>query len=733
MMIIVVSITGLALIIAQRNVAGNFERNTRADFQSQIAAEHAARDVRLAVLTERCRQLVESRIRAAFEDDAPDLVYRTAQTELPDALATREGDAETPGSVLNAKFYRFLDEKGVVIPPPAENFGTLERGDKFDEKDLALRGLPEDHQVGFVVVHRADGSEAVDEVIATPIFSRNANAVVAALVIGFKPIALGGDTPAHGRITAGLWLNGRLHMPALSPAAVDKITSRLDGLSPHRLASGFTSLSEDINGIPHLLFLKQTNPGSHYPPAYEVSLYSQADALARQRELRWEIVGIGILVLLAGLGLSHILSSRLSEPVETLEVVSAENVVQRERAEAALEVTNEELQARNTELQKALADLEAAQQHVIQQERLRALGQMASGIAHDFNNALVPILGFCELLQLSPNALQDRKKCLGYLETIQTAAKDAASVVSRLREFYRANTGEEEFGPVQLPRLVNQAIKLTQPKWKDQAQANGVTISIVPQLNDLPPVRGEESALREVLTNLIFNAVDAMPAGGAITIRTRREGDCGVLEVADSGTGMTEEVRQRCLEPFFTTKGERGTGLGLSMVFGIVQRHEGQIDLRSDLGRGTSFLISLPFFREEKMAARANKTATTKSLRVLVVDDEAPVRALLTAALTEDGHEVEVAEQGVDGLRRFLAGKFDLVITDKAMPGMSGDQMAAAIKQVSPHLPIILLTGFGQFLDKEKIPSIDVLVAKPIGVVALREAMSEALSPDPIA
>src|SRR5581483_2372916 len=203
----------------------------------------------------------------------------------------------------------------------------------------------------------------------------------------------------------------------------------------------------------------------------------------------------------------------------------------RERAEAALEVTNEELRARNAELQKALGDLEAAQQRVIQQERLRALGQMASGIAHDFNNALVPILGFCELLQLSPGVLNDRKKCLGYLETIQTAAKDAANIVARLREFYRANNTDEEFTSVDLRRLVTQAVNLTQPKWKDQSQANGVTIKLVTELAKVPPVRGDESALREVLTNLIFNAVDAMPEGGTITIRTRDQEDCALLEV----------------------------------------------------------------------------------------------------------------------------------------------------------------------------------------------------------
>jgi signal transduction histidine kinase len=428
------------------------------------------------------------------------------------------------------------------------------------------------------------------------------------------------------------------------------------------------------------------------------------------------------------LATSHILSSHLSKPVETLEIVSAENFVQRERAEAALEVTNEELRARNAELQKALAELEAAQQRVIQQERLRALGQMASGIAHDFNNALVPILGFCELLQLSPNIFNDRKKCLGYLDTIQTAAKDAANIVARLREFYRANKADEEFVAVSLQHLVKQAVNLTQPKWKDQAQANGVTVQLRTDLAEVPHIRGEESALREVLTNLIFNAVDAMPNGGTICIRTRRAGECGILEVADSGTGMTEELRQRCLEPYFSTKGERGTGLGLSMVFGIVQRHGGTIDLQSEVGCGTTFSISLPLFEEEFAKAESAKTSAIRPLRVLVVDDEAPVRELLTAALTQDGHQVEVANQGVDGLRRFMHGKFDLVLTDKAMPGMSGDQMADAIKQIAPKTPIILLTGFGHFLDKEQLPSVDVLAAKPIGVIALRDAIARALS-----
>jgi signal transduction histidine kinase len=731
MMLIVVSLTGIALVIAQRNVAENFETQKYEEFQGQIIEQHAARDVRLAVLGERCRRVVESRIRAAVEDEANDLLYKVAQVELPDALAN-DASADVTGAILHPRFYRFLDQTGAVIPPPEKSLGSLDTEDTFNDRDLALRGLPQTRQVGFVSVKKADGTYAVDEVIATPIFSRNANAVVAALVIGFRPIEFTTTTVASGRIKSGIWLNshvGSLYMPDVAPVVIPpiawKLTTMLTLPTPAPNGGSFT---ETIEGVPHLVIFEQINPGSGFPPAYEVSLYSLADALKRQRELRWEILGIGLALMLAGLVASHILSTRLSKPVETLEVVSAENVVQRERAEAALQVKNEELRTRNAELQKALADLEAAQQHVIQQERLRALGQMASGIAHDFNNALVPILGFCELLQLSPQVLADRKKCLGYLETIQMAAKDAASIVARLREFYRANKPDEEFGAVYLNRLVNQAMSLTQPKWKDQVQASGITIQVVTDLAEVPPVHGEESALREVLTNLIFNAVDAMPTGGTISIRTRSEKDRVVFDVIDSGTGMTEEVRRRCLEPFFSTKGERGTGLGLSMVFGIVQRHGGTIDLRSEVGRGTTFHITLPVYREEEVVPKTQSVAAPRSLRVLVVDDEAPVRELLSAALAEDGHQVEVADQGVEGLRRFMAGKFDLVVTDKAMPGMSGDQMATAIKQVAPHTPIILLTGFGQFLDKEKLPSVDVLAPKPIGVVALRDAVARALA-----
>ena len=398
-----------------------------------------------------------------------------------------------------------------------------------------------------------------------------------------------------------------------------------------------------------------------------------------------------------------------------------EDVTERKHAGDALLVVN-------AELEKALGDLKAAQHQVIQQERLRALGQMASGIAHDFNNALVPILGFSELLANNEAILRDQAAARKYLEIIQTAAKDASSVVARLREFYRSRDDRESFTAINLSKLVEQSVTLTKPKWKDQAQANGATIEVVTMLEAMPPVAGEESALREVFTNLIFNAVDAMPKGGTITVRAFRLDESAVIEVADTGTGMTEEVRRRCLEPFFSTKGDRGTGLGLSMVFGIIQRHSGIIDIRSQTGQGTTFVITLPLDQSAVAGPVPEARETTvRALRILVVEDDAQVQELLGAALTADGHTIQIASHGVEGLKCFLDGTFDLVLTDKSMPGMSGDQLATAIKQIAPKMPIILLTGFGQFLDPEDYPDINVLAPKPISIAALREAIATAL------
>ncbi len=401
------------------------------------------------------------------------------------------------------------------------------------------------------------------------------------------------------------------------------------------------------------------------------------------------------------------------------------------------QVTNERLlveiaEHRESEqrLQHVLKELRDTQQCVIQQERLRALGGMASGMAHDFNNALVGILGLSELLLHHPENLDDKQKTKRYVEMINTSAKDAGEIVNRLREFYRHRKGREVFGKVDLNQLVEDAISLTQPMWKTQAEAKNISITLQKDLQNVPPIAGDAGELREVLTNLIFNAVEAMPRGGTIVIRTHGDDSQVTLEVSDTGTGMTDEVRQRCLEPFFTTKGAHGTGLGLSMVYGIVQRHQGTIDIKSEVGKGSTFIIRIPRqLAKPQSVLPAQPLKALEHLRVLVVDDEAMVRNIISEYLKIDGHAVEVADGGRDGVEKFHKGQFDLVVVDRAMPDMNGDQVATAIRSVDPNVPVVMLTGFGAMMRdaNERPAAVDLIVGKPVTIDGLRAAVAEAI------
>jgi len=310
---------------------------------------------------------------------------------------------------------------------------------------------------------------------------------------------------------------------------------------------------------------------------------------------------------------------------------------------------------------------------------------------------------------------------------INTAAQDAAAVVSRLREFYRRREEGEGFAPVDLNKLIEGAVSLTQPKWKNQAEARNVAIRFDLELGQIPNVVGSETDLREALTNLILNAVDAMPQGGTITVRTRSAASRVIMEVVDTGTGMTEEVRQRCLEPFFTTKGKRGTGLGLSMVYGTVQRHRGSIEIDSRLGNGTTFRLTLPPAQESPTTGKGDTApASVRPLRVLLVDDEDIVCQIIREYLVADGHMVETASNGRDALDAMAKAAFDIVLLDRAMPGLSGDQVAVAIKELKPDLPVILLTGFGDMMKAagEMPPGIDLILGKPVTIAGLRTALA---------
>lgn len=407
--------------------------------------------------------------------------------------------------------------------------------------------------------------------------------------------------------------------------------------------------------------------------------------------------------------------------LKTTNVTLQGEINERQRAEEALLDSNRRLQ-------EVFDELKRTQNQIIQHERLSALGQMASGIAHDFNNTLAPILGFSELLINRPDILNDSKKLNHYLHLINTATRDAASVVSRLREFYRRRREDDVFTPVNLNRLIEQAVSLTQPKWKDQAMASGAAIRVETDLHEVPNIDGNEAELREALTNLIFNAVDALPEGGTITLRSRVDNESVVLEVADTGTGMTEETRQRCLEPFFSTKGERGTGLGLAMVHGIARRHEGTIDIRTQRGKGTTFILRFPVQRANGNGShKPQDEAPVGPLRILMADDEPLILEIQAEYMKSDGHIVVTAANGREGWDKFRKGRFDLVVLDRAMPEMNGDQLAAAIKGTAPDLPVIMVTGFGDMMKSagEQPEGVDLVVSKPVTLNSLRQAVAQ--------
>ena len=392
----------------------------------------------------------------------------------------------------------------------------------------------------------------------------------------------------------------------------------------------------------------------------------------------------------------------------------------------------EQVRERTSQLEDTLLKLRTAQHTAIRQERLSALGTMAAGIAHDFNNALTLILGYSDLM-LSGTKGKPPGPEIAQLHAITTAAQDAAQIVRRLREFHRPDDGAETRVVLNLNQLIEQAVSLTRPRWKDDTRSRGVAVDVKCELGELPPASGDPAELREMLTNLVFNAVDAMPQGGTITIRTCLDDGELSLRVADTGTGMSEETRRRCLEPFFTTKGDRGTGLGLSAVYGIIERHGGMMDIESDLGQGTCFCIRLPAASGQEVAANpgADQAAVDCSgiRRILVVDDQPIILELLQQQLREDGHEIATANDGHEALGKLAAGTFDLLLTDQSMPGMTGEELAVAAREKYPDLAVILLTGFGgSNLDTDhELPGVDMVLGKPATQVDLRRAIMQAI------
>ena len=369
---------------------------------------------------------------------------------------------------------------------------------------------------------------------------------------------------------------------------------------------------------------------------------------------------------------------------------------------------------------------------------MRMVGQIASGVAHDLNNVLANVLGHAQLLKTET---QDND-VVNTIEIIEQSALDGAETVRRIQEF-TVQRMEQNLDLIDLNAVVQSTIELSRPRWRDDAQQKGMKIEVERELEDIPPVQGRAAELREVLVNLFNNSVDAMPPeGGKIGFRTHLEedGQQVCLEVWDSGRGMSADVRRHVFEPFYTTKGVRGTGLGLSVAYGIITRFGGEISVDSVVGEGTTFYIRLPVVAASATeVTRAVRVKTERASlthykgRILAVDDEPNLRTIIGRALSLAGFEVDVAATGMDALELMMKAStddperrerpYDLIFSDLGMPEMSGWDVAQEVGQRWPSVPVVLVTGWGEQVEPKSLKAFNIVrtIAKPFNIQDLMQ------------
>ncbi len=390
------------------------------------------------------------------------------------------------------------------------------------------------------------------------------------------------------------------------------------------------------------------------------------------------------------------------------------------------------------ELSHYIAEQDRIREQFSQMEKLSALGELASGVAHDFNNTLAGILGRAQLM-LRTN---DPEKIARGLNIIIKTAEDGAKTVKRIQDFARQRR-DHDFEPVSIDQILHDVSEITRPRWKNRAEAANVQISLDMQIRSKARVMGDESELREVLVNMVFNAVDAMPAGGQLTLAAEESEGTVVISVGDTGTGMVPEVKSRIFDPFFTTKGKAGMGLGLAVSFGIVRRHEGSVEVESEVGVGTVFRICLPKATAaqdalvvetpkpvmELASADVIRPRNEDQPRILVVDDEESVRELLRDLLEAEGCRVYLAPGGREALGLFQVHQFDAIFTDVGMPGMSGWELAHAIRQRNEKVPIAVITGWGSAVgsDEQREARVNWVITKPFRAERIAELAREVI------
>ncbi|MEY2496718.1 MAG: two-component system, OmpR family, sensor kinase [Verrucomicrobiota bacterium] len=574
MMLVVSGLTAAGLYLAERNAAAVAARDLQRDFQTELASLHSVEELRYAALAERCRVLVgKPRIHAALEDNALDLLYPSAKDELRDVMEDRVPSTENEqAQALHARFYRFLDRTGAVLPPPNQNEVGFLRPE--EQAQLALKSLPEKSQIGYLLRMAGTENELIDEMIALPITSTETNEVIAALVVGFKPVEVGEKRAGDG-MKSGIWLNGWLHLPALPESARVAIDREMTRALATPQGEGRSSRVE-IEGAPHLLFYKQLNPASVFSPAYEVCIYPLAPALAQQRRLRWQILGAGAVLLVAGFIASHFISARLSAPVEKLAVDSAENRARRKRVEAALASTHEELQ------RSARFSADASHQLKTPVTVLRA--------------------GIEQLLRREDFApeIYDELSALHHQTYRLTGVIEDLLLLSRMD----AGRLEIEFNPVNLTALIEE--------WLEDLNALPDPLDLEVKTH-VPPALylvGEKRYTSLILQNLLENARKYNQPGGRIHVSARGDDGWVSLTVGNTGRPIAPEMQEHIFKRFFRgSMGENvpGHGLGLNLARELTRLHGGELRLVSSSEKWTEFEVR--FRAAEEMARDSQGTA----------------------------------------------------------------------------------------------------------------------------
>jgi len=568
-MLVVSAVTALGLYLAQRNVAANVERDLQQNFQTEVSALHKVQELRHAALEQRCRELVaKPRIHAALEDNALDLLYPSAKDELRDLMEGEEPAPQQAARSLHARFYRFLDSTGAVLAPPnARDVGQLS---SQAEAQLALKKLPETPQIGYISERADTAGEGADEVMAVPIFSTETGEVISALVVGFKPLELISRRIGAG-IKSGIWANGRLHLPSLPQSAQTALAAEIaDAVARSDRAQN--SLVVAVNGAPHLLFYRRSNPNSLFPPAYEICVYPLADSIARQHRLRWQVGSAGALLLLGGFLASQFVAARFSVPVEKLAVDSEKNRAQRKRAEAALASTSQELE-RST--------------------------RYSADASHQLKSPVTMLRAGIETLL----AREDFKpEVYDELSSLLHQTYRLTGVIDDLLLLSRMDAGHLRIGarPVNLSELIDE--------WLDDLGAlpDSLEVKIEKQFPADLHIAGEKQYTSLIVQNLLENARQYNRPGGRIQVAASKANDQVVLNIGNTGPPIAASAQEHLFKRF--QRGPTGTavsghGLGLNLARELARLHGGDLRLVRSNDDWTEFEV---WFR---VARPAPKTA----------------------------------------------------------------------------------------------------------------------------